>query len=598
MYVTPESVNCSYVDNPSTYTIYGIYNNYQDTTSCTGNLFVNDQLPPVAIGEISIDVILDSNGQYTFAGEELDDGSYDNCEIESYTVSPSSVDCSSPNPTQATLTVTDPSGNTNQVVVMVNIDYNNSPTLACDQFGVLNVLGGPFELTPEYVLEGGPYTCIDQYFITCQDSDGNPVSCTFDESQVGEDYICIVTDFQTGNSCWSEFDVIASGQPYEICVFDFEGGGVKDVELIWGVTTGDNGCSEISTGPGAQISPSLFDNQVNGVDDIDLLIMREYILSINPNIMGEQILAGDINNNGDITTLDLVLLEKALLGEYDMYASWVFIHGEYDFQVGEMPTNFNQYITIGDDSNYDFRGIKIGDLDLSYEQIVSEDDKVSLLTSDIVLNKGEFYNIPITMSQAADLVVANVQFPAETPEYRVTNITSSIESYVFDPELDINENIARFRWLGLVEAEFGGITFEEGDALFTVEIEALDDGILHNTFILENTTSGNKWKEAASLKGESLKLVYSNIITVDTEENILESVTIHPNPVTDQLIIELPSSITQAVEYDIFDISGRVITQGESDSNKAIMLNNLSSGLYIIQISTPYATVSRNFVKN
>ena len=374
-------------------------------TNCIGNILIEDKMAPIAIGETDVTVTLDSNGQYALSSEELDDGSWDNCSILSYAYSPATLDCDSANPTQVTLTVSDENQNSNSVMVNVHIDYGYIPTITCSDGVDINVIASPVTVTPEMILEGGPYPCINQYFTTCTDTDGNPVGCTFDDTQVGNSYIVQVTDFNTGNTCWSEVNIIAQEEPYGICVEDFEGGAVKDVEIVVGQITGDDGCTEIMSGPGAQISPMLLDDQTNGIDDIDLLLIREYILSIKP-FKAEQLLAADANGNGGVTSLDLVLIQKALLGEYDFAQSWIFMDSEYDFQDNEMPTNFDQFITLGNEANYTFRGIKMGDVDLSYEQLVPDEEKESLTTTDIVLNKGEFYSIPVRMSELTNLVVS------------------------------------------------------------------------------------------------------------------------------------------------------------------------------------------------
>lgn len=560
-------------------------------TSCTGNIIIEDKLAPIAIGDISVNVTLDSNGEYHFSPGDIDDGSYDNCGIDSYTYSPSMVNCSSASPTMVLMTVSDESGNSNQVMSEVYIDYNTATTLACTGELMINVIGGPVEVLPEDVLEGGPYACFNNFFNECTDSDGNVVSCTFDETQVSDIFIVTVTDFASGMSCWSEITIISQGQPYGICVEDFEGGDVKDVEIMTNLVTGDDGCVDITSGPGFQITPVLADDQLNGVDDIDLMLMRENILGIIP-FKAEQLLAADISNidnssvGSGLTTLDLVLLQKAMMGEYTFEKSWVFIDSEYDFQDNVMPSNFNEYITIGTESNYTFRGIKYGDVDLSYEQFVSDDDKVSLKAADIVLNAGEFYNIPVRASELVNLVVANVQFPSETAEYRVVNITSKIESYSFDPELDIANNIARFRWLGNEnEAKTGGVHFEEDEALFTIEIEALENGILSHTFDLADVTGANKWKESLALQGTSLKLEYTNLITVPTIETVFEDMFISPNPANEYIhISNVTSSDQNELSYIVTDIMGKTVLQGTLSDNNNITISDLSKGIYMLQV--------------
>ena len=596
MYVEPDVMTCDDI-GALPYTVFGVTTDGA-IISCSGLVITEDKLAPIAIGETEQYVTLDDNGEYVINLSDLDDGSYDNCAPLTYSWSPMILTCDDLSPTNVLLTVADPSGNSNQVMTQFFIDYNNPTTIACDALGSLNVIGGPVEITPEDVLEGGAYTCQSLYFVSCTDQDGNPVSCTFDISQVGNTYNVTVTDFETGVSCWSDVTIVSEEQPFEICVNDFEVNPVKDVELIWGTTTGDNGCAEILSGPGAQIAPILMDDPLNGVDDIDLLIIREGILSINP-LIGEQMLAADVNKNGTVSSLDLVLLEKAMIGEFAFNESWIFVDSDYDFQDNVVPSNYNEYITLGSESSYEFVGVKVGDVDLSYEQLISDDDKEILAIDDIVLNQGETYFIDISMTEAADLVVANVQFPAETAEYKVVNITSKMSTYTFDSEADITNNTARFRWLGIAEAEFGGINFEEDEALFTIEIEALSNGILSQTFELSNNSLSNRWKKAAITQGNHLKLEYQNIITVPTVETDVDEFTLTPNPVKGQMLITHESLDFEKAEYIITDISGKRVKNGSFNGNATIDVTNLHAGLYSILMHVDgERTTPQMFVKN
>eukprot|EP01084_Bolivina_argentea_P076301 138280_1 len=63
---------------------------------------------------------------------EIDNGSTDNCEVESSSVSPTAVDCDDvTTPPTATLTVEDPSGNTDQCTTVVQVVDDVNPTATC-----------------------------------------------------------------------------------------------------------------------------------------------------------------------------------------------------------------------------------------------------------------------------------------------------------------------------------------------------------------------------------------------------------------------------------------------------------------------------------
>ncbi|MGJ8683502.1 MAG: FG-GAP-like repeat-containing protein [Nonlabens sp.] len=102
---------------------------------------ITDDLGAVAVSQ-DITVNLDSGGNITLAGEDVDGGSYSGCNqdvpIASYSVSPNSFDCTNLGPNTVTLTVTDNNGNTNTTSAIVTVELNDSSP---STFSQLNLTG-------------------------------------------------------------------------------------------------------------------------------------------------------------------------------------------------------------------------------------------------------------------------------------------------------------------------------------------------------------------------------------------------------------------------------------------------------------------------
>ena len=81
-----------------------------------------------------------------------------------------------------------------------------------------------------------------------------------------------------------------------------------------------------------------------------------------------QLLAADINNSGSLSTLDLVILRKAILGIEDSFpnnTSWRFVQADYDFPMNPLATDMPQEVlleALNKDMSVDFVGIKVGDI--------------------------------------------------------------------------------------------------------------------------------------------------------------------------------------------------------------------------------------------
>ncbi len=96
----------------------------------TGNVSVTvvDNVPP-QVKTKDITVYLDESGQATITPQDVDDGSSDNCGIDSMSVSPDSFTCADLGANTVTLTVTDTSGNQASAQATVTVADNIPPML-------------------------------------------------------------------------------------------------------------------------------------------------------------------------------------------------------------------------------------------------------------------------------------------------------------------------------------------------------------------------------------------------------------------------------------------------------------------------------------
>jgi gliding motility-associated-like protein/uncharacterized repeat protein (TIGR01451 family) len=101
------------------------------SASCSFTVTVIDNTPPVAVCR-DITVYLDLNtGTVTIIPADVDGGSYDNSgRIESMTINLDKFDCSDLGPNMVTLTVTDESGNSDQCIAVVTVEYAVLPAPA------------------------------------------------------------------------------------------------------------------------------------------------------------------------------------------------------------------------------------------------------------------------------------------------------------------------------------------------------------------------------------------------------------------------------------------------------------------------------------
>jgi hypothetical protein len=159
---------------------------------------VQDNLPPSALCK-SATVYLDAAGQANLSGEQVSNGSSDNCGTPILTPSPAGFSCANLGPNAVTLTATDAAGNSSTCTAMVTVADKLPPALVCQDITVQVNVQGQAAITPVQVFNagasadncGGPLTLTgvspslfycsnlgpNTVTLTASDAHGNTASC-------------------------------------------------------------------------------------------------------------------------------------------------------------------------------------------------------------------------------------------------------------------------------------------------------------------------------------------------------------------------------------------------------------------------------------
>jgi len=104
--------------------------------------------------------------------------------------------------------------------------------------------------------------------------------------------------------------------------------------------------------------------------------------------------------------------------------------------------------------------------------------------------------------------------------------------------------------------------------------------------------------------GSSTEYAYHSIrgatalsVSLGISENNLLSFEMYPNPVSDVLNIQLPTS-TEKAEVSVFDYTGRLVSSKTISSNdKAIDVQKISKGIYMIRVAANNKIGVQRFIK-
>ncbi|UGS23597.1 S8 family serine peptidase [Flavobacterium channae] len=87
--------------------------------------------------------------------------------------------------------------------------------------------------------------------------------------------------------------------------------------------------------------------------------------------------------------------------------------------------------------------------------------------------------------------------------------------------------------------------------------------------------------------------------SLSSNDNVLNSLTVYPNPAKGIVNIDLAGAVTGDTTYELFDVQGRkVITKVSSNNIETLNVENLSDGIYMLSIQNGSAKTTKKVVIN
>lgn len=172
--------------------------------TCTFDVTVIDNINPVALGQ-NISVSLDASGLATITPLEVDNGSSDNCGIDSMALDITNFTCADLGPNTVTLTVFDASGNSNATQATVTVVDDLAPIVTCPANQTIQIASGSTYTVPDYYAMGNA-TATDNCTDPLTDIVQNPIAGTV--LSVGTYTIEITVTDASGNQAICNFELV------------------------------------------------------------------------------------------------------------------------------------------------------------------------------------------------------------------------------------------------------------------------------------------------------------------------------------------------------------------------------------------------------
>lgn len=96
----------------------------------------------------------------------------------------------------------------------------------------------------------------------------------------------------------------------------------------------------------------------------------------------------------------------------------------------------------------------------------------------------------------------------------------------------------------------------------------------------------------------SMTVTYQNDLNV-SEINMFSFVELYPNPVSENLVIDLSSVASELIEVEIFDMSGKILIRENNVNNNVLTIDmsNLANGMYQVKLKSSSAQIMKRVSK-
>lgn len=345
-------------------------------------------------------------------------------------------------------------------------------------------------------------------------------------------------------------------------------------------------------------------NPLNGVSTVDLIMMQKHILGIKPILSPYQLIAADIDKSGDINTVDLLELRKLLLGidkHFSNNESWRFVDAQYKFNNinSTLTEPYNEKYSIKELSKamqINFIGVKIGDINESNQS----DEFMSLESRNV---KYEAISIRDQIFKSNDIVKVNIASDAlqAITGFQLSIAHQGLDFISVEPgavKADMLFAHATDRGININGYSSNPVVVPTNGDWFTLVFKANTSGSLSQVIRIIDKPEFRPEVYDGQLSASTLNIKWLN--ASDASKFKMEQNT--PNPFTNTTLINYFLPQTSWVNLKIYDLDGRVLFNSKVLSGKGQNVWEVdrsrlnANGIYYYRIETPYGTDANKMI--
>ena len=378
------------------------------------------------------------------------------------------------------------------------------------------------------------------------------------------------------------------------------------------VVTGQNGAyivEELETCDHYDVEPEKNYNHRNGVSTFDLILISRHILEVELLDNPYKVLSADVNNDGYVSTIDMVDMRKLILfiqDEFTFNKSWRFVdeditfvdpNNPFDVALDESSVNY-----LPGDTEVNFIGLKIGDVsgnanpaEFSGDTDTREEPTsvFTMTATDGEIEPGKNYAFTIQAKDFNEL--AGMQFTLELDKDALA-INEIIPGDLTNMSA---ANFAIHEETGAISVSWNTDQAIDGALFFTLNLQAKKAGKLSD-FIVLNSSITKAEAYTSELDIQGLELVFESNSVAQNEAFELYQNT--PNPYSTQTSIRFNLPDNDEAELIVYDMSGKVLYTKKTNFVSGINAISLSladlnaSGILYYQINSSFGSLTKKMM--
>ncbi len=357
--------------------------------------------------------------------------------------------------------------------------------------------------------------------------------------------------------------------------------------------TNNSGSYNLSLMQGAfyKVKATKTDDLLNGVTTKDIVDINKHILGVEVLNSPYKLIAADVNNSGNITSLDMLEIRKAILRKTNSFTnnnSWRFVDKGHVFQDPKNPfgSTIPELVNINTASNVNanFVGVKIGDVNCSATPNALNNNAITRNNDVFVLEyiKAEESNDRSYTLNFGKERFNGFQFALDFDNKELYDISAigldgfGISNYNFI------QNKVLISWNGKVTSDNPQLIIHVSN---TNRINDVDNEALISQFYNDDNTKLIALQSKNPIPNQSFELYQNN-----------------PNPFELSTVIGFSLPQAMYATLQIMDNTGKVVKMIQQDFYKG--LNKVfiekdeigASGIYYYQLKTPEFTATKKMV--